>query len=282
MQTVQRFTFPTFMGICSILAAFADILQNPAIFAGILIALFGIGAVSIIVPAGWVTSKLADTIGFDSSISSSLKPFGLSCLMLGGLIYVFSALSAGAEAEGGALAKAFPEIEKIQLALGRVEKDLGELKGQTVAIKQDTGQLVETSLKWISVDASPGSFARTTNAGVLHYFPKGLYVNLSNETGQTFEDISVVVTSGAATLFSEQISMLLQDGYKHYLHDVPDVFETVSVCVTAKRRGRPEWLTETRAYKAVQKRLEDMPSYDVVDVTDLTMSSEKPSCSSST
>ena len=65
MQTVQKFTFPTFMGICSILAACADILQNPAIFAGILIALFGIGAISILVPARWVTSKLADTVGFD-------------------------------------------------------------------------------------------------------------------------------------------------------------------------------------------------------------------------
>lgn len=279
MQTVQKFTFPTFMGLCSLLAACADILQNPAIFAGILIALFGIGAISIIVPAGWVTAKLADTVGFDSSISSTLKPFGLSCLMLGGLIYVFAALSAEAEAEGGALAKAFPEIEKIQLALGRVEKDLGELKGQTVAIKQDTGQLVETSLKWISVDASPGTSARTTNAGVIHYFPKGLYVNLTNETGQTFEDISVVVTSGSATVFSENIPMLLQDGYKHFLHDVPEVFDTVSVCMIAKRRGRPEWFTETRAYKAVQKRLEDMPSYDVVDVTDLKMSPEKPSCS---
>ncbi|TAW50607.1 hypothetical protein [Rhizobium leguminosarum] len=279
MQTVQKFTFPTFMGICSILAAFADILQNPTIFAGILIALFGIGAISIIVPAGWVTARLADTVGFDSSISSTLKPFGLSCLMLGGLIYVFSALSAGAEADGGALAKVFPEIEKIQVALGRVEKNLGDLKGQTVAIKQDTGQLVETSLKWISVDASPGSFMRTTNAGAMHYFPKGVYVNLTNETGQTFEDISVVVTSGSATLFSEKIPMLLQDGYKHFLHDVPEVFETLSVCLTAKRRGRPEWLTETRAYKALQKRLEDMPSYDVVDVTDLKLSSVKPSCS---
>lgn len=279
MQTVHRFTFPTFMGICSILAAFADILQNPTIFAGILSALFGIGAISIIVPAGWVTPKLADTVGFDTSISSALKPFGLSCLMLGGLIYVFSALSAGAEADGGALAKAFPEIEKIQLALGRVEKDVGELKARAVAIKQDTGQLVETSLKWISVDASPGSFMRTTNAGAMHYFPKGVYVNLTNETGQTFEDITVVVTSGSATLFSEKIPMLLQDGYKHFLHDVPEVFETVSVCMTAKRRGRQEWLTEARAYKAVQKRLEDMPSYDVVDVTDLTVSSQKPSCS---
>ena len=279
MQTVQKFTFPTFMGICSILAACADILQNPAIFTGILIALVGIGALSFLVPARWVTSKLADTVGFDSSISSTLKPFGLSCLMLGGLIYVFSALSAEAEADGGALAKAFPEIEKIKVALGRVEKDVGELKGQTAAIKQDTVQLVETSLKWISVDANPGSSARTTTAGVLHYFPKGLYVTLTNETGQTFEDISVAVTSGEATLFTEQIPMLLQDGYKHHLHDVADAFETVSVCVTAKRRGRPGWLTETRAYKAVQKRLEDLPSYDVVDVTDLTMSPEKPRCS---
>ncbi|TAW15081.1 hypothetical protein ELI25_04060 [Rhizobium ruizarguesonis] len=279
MQTVQRFTFPTFMGICSILAAFADILQNPAIFAGILIALFVIGAISIIVPARWVTSKLADTVGFDSSLSSTLKPFGLSCLMLAGLIYVFSALSAGAEAEGGALAKAFPEIEKIQLALGRVEKDLGELRGQTVAIKQDTGQLVETSLKWISVDASPGSFARTTNAGVIHYFPKGLYVNLTNETGQTFEDVSVMVSNGETLLFAENVPMLLQDGYKHFLHDVPEVFDTATVCVTGKRRGKSEWFTETRVYKSVQRRLEDMPSFDVVDVTDLKMTSEKPRCS---
>lgn len=116
MQTVQKFTFPTFMGICSILAAFADILQNPTIFAGILISLFGLGFLSIIVPAGWIPVRLADMFGFDSSIRTTLKPFGLSCLVLGGMIYVFSAISAEAEPEGGALAKAFPEIEKIQIA----------------------------------------------------------------------------------------------------------------------------------------------------------------------
>ena len=179
MQTVQKFTFPTFMGICSLLAACADILQNPNIFVGILIALFGLGAVAIVVPEGWVPAKLADIFGYDVAVHSKLTSFGLSCLILGGVIYVFSAMSAQAEAEGGALAKAFPEIEKLQVALGRVEKDLGEVKQQTVAIKQDTGQLVENALKWISVEAGPGSSMRTTNAGAMHYFPKGLYVNLT-------------------------------------------------------------------------------------------------------
>jgi hypothetical protein len=278
MQTVQKFTFPTFMGICSILAAFADILQNPTIFTGILIALFALGALSIIVPPGWVTVKLAEMLGFDSSIRTTLRPFGLSCLILGGMIYVFSAMSAEAEAEGGALAKAFPEIEKIQTALIRVEKGLGELNRETVAIKQDTVQLVETSLRWISVDASPGSFMRTTNAGAMHYFSKGFYVNLTNETGQTFEDISVVVTSGSNLILSEKVPMLLQDGYKRFLHDAPEVYDTITVCMAGKRRGKTGWLAETRVYKAVQKRLEDMPSFDVVDVTDLTMTSEKPDC----
>lgn len=279
MLTVKKFTFPTFMGICSILAALADILQNPTIFVGILIALFGLGALTIVVPASWVTVRLAETFGFDPAIRSTLRPFGLSCLILGGIIYVFSAMSAEAQPEGGALAKAFPEIEKIQIALGRVEKDLGELKQQSVAIKQDTGQLVETSLKWISVDASPASFMRTTNAGAMHYFSQGFYVSVTNETGQTFEDVSVVVTNGATVILSDNIPMLMQDGYKHLRHDVPDVFETVAVCLSAKRRGKEEWLTETRFYKAVQKRLEDRPSFDVVDVTDLMTASEKPNCS---
>jgi len=267
------------MGICSILAALADILQNPTIFVGILISLFGLGALTIVVPASWVTVRLAETFGFDSSIRTTLRPFGLSCLILGGIIYVFSAMSADAQPEGGALAKAFPEIERVQIALGRVEKDIGELKQQSVAIKQDTGELVENALKWISVDASPSSFMRTTDAGAMHYFPKGLYVNLTNETGQTFEDVSVVVSNGTSVIFSENIPILMQDGYKHILHDVPDVFETATVCLSAKRRGREEWLTETRHYKALQKRLEDMPSFDVIDVTDLTMTPEKPSCS---
>lgn len=267
------------MGICSILAAFADILQNPTIFAGILISLFGLGFLSIIVPAGWIPVRLADMFGFDSSIRTTLKPFGLSCLVLGGMIYVFSAISAEAEPEGGALAKAFPEIEKIQIALGRVERDLGELKQQSVAIKQDTGQLVETVVKWISLDVSLGTSVRTTTTGETHYFQDGIHATFSNETGQTFEDVSLLVTDGKKELIAETVKILPQDGYKHNSYEDRTRYDKVSVCLIAKRRGRDEWVQENRVYESKQARLTDRPLLELTDATGQRVVEQKPTCS---
>ncbi len=279
MRTVQKFTYPTFMGICSILAAFADILQNQNIFVGMLVTLICLGAVALIVPPGWVSEKLTDTFGVDPSIKQALRPFGVSCFILGAMIYAFSAMSTQASDEGGALVASFPELKQVQLALGRVEQDVGEVKQQTVAIKQDTSELLGSAVKWLSVEASPGTFTRTTNAGEIHYFPKGFHVRLSNESGQIYEDISVVVSDGPKTILAESLPMMLQDGYKHYHHDVEQVYETITVCVAAKRRGRHDWVSETRVYQASQRRLQDMPDFDVISVKDQLVSEEKPTCS---
>lgn len=231
------------------------------------------------VPERWVSEDLLKKFGIDPSIKKALFPFSLSCFILAAGIYVFSAMSAQASVEGGALVSTFPELKRVQLALGRIEQDVGELKQQTVAIKQDTSELLDSAVKWLSVEASPSSFSRTTNAGEIHYFPRGFYVSISNESGQTYEDISVVITDGSKQLLAESVPMLLQDGYKRYYHDVDDVYETITVCVAAKRRGRDDWVSETRVYRASQRQIQDMPDYDVTDVKDQSVSEQKPTCS---
>lgn len=234
MRAIQQFTYPTFMGICGILAAFADILQNPNIFTGVLATLLALGSLAAIfsipmianrVPERWIAEELLVKFGVDPSIKKVLLPFSLSCLILAAGIYLFSAMSAKASEEGGALVSTFPELKQVQFALGRIEQDIGELKQQTVAIRQDTEQLVETAVKWISIDVSLNSSILMTNAGEKHYVPGSLYVNFANETGQTFEDVALVVADGSKALISEKVKILPQDGYKHNFVDDGQAYE---------------------------------------------------------
>ncbi|MBY5819890.1 hypothetical protein HFN60_30325 [Rhizobium leguminosarum] len=278
MQTIKKFTYPTFMGVCSILAAFADILQNQNIFVGMLITLICLGALALIVPPGWVSEKLADTFGVDPSIKQALRPFGLSCFILGAMIYTFSAMSTEASDKGGALVATFPELKQVQLALGRIEQDVGELKQQTVAIKQDTEQLVETAVKWISIDVSLNSTMVAKDAGEKHFAPGSFYVNFANETGQTFEDVALVVTDGSKELISETVKILPQDGYKHNFHDGRP-HEKITVCLTAKRKDRAEWVQENRVYEVKQARPTDEPQFELSDATGQKVVQGKPSCS---
>jgi hypothetical protein len=280
MHTIKKFTYPMFMGICSILATFADILQNQNIFTAILVTLAALGVLAVIVPSAWVTTKLAETFGVDPSIKSALKPFGFSCLILGMMIYAFSAMSTEASPQGGALISAFPELKQLQVSLGKVAEDVGELKQQTVAIERNTEKLVASSVDWISVNASPMSYARFTNDGVGHHFPRGFIVELSNESGQAYEEIAVVVSDGSSKILSEKLPILLQNGFKRYSHERGnDVYEKIAVCVTGKRKGRDEWVIETRVYQLAQRRLQDHPDYDIIEAREHTASGEKPSCS---
>lgn len=287
MRAVQQFTYPTFMGICGILAAFADILQNRNIFSGVLVTLLVLGGLAAVfcipfvarkVPERWVSEDLLKKFGIDPSIKEALVPFSLSCFILAAGIYVFSAMSAQASEKGGALVSTFPDLKPVQLALGRVEQDVNELKQQTTSIKQDTERLLETAVSWISLEAEPSHYMLTTTSGEMHYFAKGFYVTLTNETGQAFEDISLKVSDGSELLLVETLQMLPQNGYKHYLHDGSEALPSITVCVSGKRRGSNDWVTETRTYQAAQKRLTDIPSYDVIDVTDRVLSADKPEC----
>lgn len=290
MRAVQQFTYPTFMGICGILAAFADILQNQAVFTGVLItlivmgilaALFSVEAVSRKVPETWVSEDLLNRYGIDPSIKKALRPFSCSCLILAAGIFVFSEMSAEASKGGGegALAKVFPILENVQLALGRIEQDVGEAKQHTVAIKQDTEQLVETAVKWISIDVNLNSSTVMTDAGEKHYAPGSFYVNFANETGQTFEDVALVVADGSKALISETVKILPQDGYKHNFFDDGNAYEKITVCLTAKRRDREEWVQEDRVYQAKQARPTDEPYFELVNATGQKVLLQRPSCS---
>lgn len=288
MRAVQQFTYPTFMGICGILAAFADILQNQAVFKGVLAILLVLAVLSALlswnvvanmVPEHWLSDKLPKAFGVDPSIKQALLPFSVSCFILAAVIYVFSAMSAQGSDEGGALVATFPELKQVQLALGRIEQDVGELKQQTVAIKQDTEQLAETAVKWISIDVNLNSSTVMTDTGEKHYAPGSFYVNFANETGQTFEDVALVVADDSKALISETVKILPQDGYKHNFFDDGNAYEKITVCLTAKRRDREEWVQEDRVYQAKQARPTDEPYFELVNATGLKVFSQRPSCS---
>ncbi|PWV95795.1 hypothetical protein DFR52_10859 [Hoeflea marina] len=290
MRAVQQFTYPTFIGVCSILAAFADILQNQAIFYSVLVILVMLGGLTALlswnvvaskVPEKWLSEDLLRSYGVDPSIKKALLPFSCSCLILAAGIYAFSAISAKASEDGGegALTSVFPILQEVQVTMGRIERDVAEVKQQSAAIKQDTGQLVETVVKWISIDVNLGSYERTTTAGEKHHFQRGIYANFSNETGQIFEDVSFLVTDGSRELIAETVRILPQNGYKHNSHDDGEPYDKISVCLTAKRRGRDEWVQEYRVYKAKQARLTDEPQFELIDATGQRVLEQKPSCS---
>jgi len=277
MQTLRKFTYPMFMGICSLFAALADILQNPAVFVGILTVLLAIGLLATLVPQRLLSGQLLQAIGLDPEIGEALRPFGLSCFLLALLVYVFSSLSAQAADDGGALASSFPEIRTIQLSLGAVERQVGEIAEQTAEIKKDTDELVNSTVKWLSLQVNLIALQRTTTEGEEHFFSGGFYVGVTNETGQIYEDISFLVSDENGEILSEQIPLILQDGYHHSLQD-DKFYERIEVCLSGKRRGRNEWITERRVYQSVQKHIKNEPIYQVVEATGAELSPTTVKC----
>jgi hypothetical protein len=281
MHTLRKFTYPTFIGSCSLLATLSDILQNQIISTGLVIVLTVIGLGGVLLPRRFHHGVLS-MFGVASSPTDSLRPFGLSCLMLAAVVFGFSTLSARSAADGGVIASSFPEVREMQIALGRVERQVNQIATQTTEIRKDTRDLVDASIRWISIEAEAMANTRITTTGESHYFPAGIGVRLDNNTAGVFEDLQLLMTADDETIVARDIPLLMPGGYEYITSVMGESFDAVSTCISARRRGKDEWVVDRRRYRIFQPNLKTVPDYQIIEGGEPLVSSTPAACSDET
>lgn len=279
MHTLKRFTYPTFIGTCSILGTLADLLQNAFIFRGVTIVLLLIGIICLISPKALFTkTKLLQSLGADASVVDGLRPFGASCLMLAAIVFGFSTLSAKSESEGGVIASAYPEIRQIQERLGVIEVGLANISLQTNEIQKNTEKLVSSALHWVTIQGYPHTRSQSqSDGGDLHSFADVIGFTLTNDTANTFEDLTIAVSYEAYEKL-HKIPNFVQGAYEHIQFPTTGTVDTFSACIVARNRDQNQWIMERRVYRMVQKQQTDEPKFEIFSAETPTVSNSEMNC----
>lgn len=279
MHTLKRFTYPTFIGTCSILGTLADLLQNAFIFRGVTIVLLLIGIVCLISPKALFTrTRLLQSLGADAAVVDGLRPFGASCLMLAAVVFGFSTLSAKSESEGGVIASAYPEIRQVQERLGLIEVGLANISLQTNEIQKNTQKLVSSALHWVTIQGYPHTRGKSQpNGNDLYSFADVIGFTLTNDTANTFEDLTISVSYEAYEKL-HSIPHFVQGAYEHIKFPTTGPVDTFSACIVARNRDQSQWIMERRVYQLVQKQPTDDPKFDIISAEAPTVSATKMKC----
>ncbi|PYE21568.1 hypothetical protein C8J32_1202 [Rhizobium sp. PP-CC-3A-592] len=268
MKNITKFTYPTFLGLAGFFSALGDIIQNQTVTIGVIIGLLLLGASCIVFPksitvdrvwCGWLHNEVAP--GFTPRF------FGATCLILATFMYGFSDLSAQAADEGGIIASQYKKVQEIQLVVGIVERDVAEIKTTTREIKADTSRLLLAADQWIKFDLYLLHTAShpTTNNDWLH-IPSGSSVLVDNETNFQFEDVLVVLRSQEdGEIYRHTYESLMEKQQRYEREAIGSAYENVDVCVSAKRRGKNEWLVDRHKLEIVYGENQYSTAYQKYD-----------------
>ncbi len=247
MQVLTRFTYPTFIGLCGLLGTFSDILQNSNIAIGAITGLLMLGLACLLLPRELVVDRFwSGLLGNDVSEQFSARPFGLSCALLAMLLYGFSTLSTKAGEEGGVIAAQFPEVHQLQVALGVAQQDIATIKTISTEIRGDTSRLLESSERWLKFELFLLHEANGHKPnGEWNHVPSGASVFLFNETPLQYEDLLIVLSvPGQGEIYRKSYPRVLDREQRQERNAINVPYESVDVCISAKRRGQEEWLTD--------------------------------------
>ncbi len=254
MKSISKFTYPTFIGLAGFFSALGDIIQNQTVTIGVIIGLLILGAACIVLPKSLTVERIWCR-WLDNEVRHDFTPrfFGFSCLLLATFMYGFTDLSAKEAPEGGLLAANYEEVRDFQRAIGIVERDVAEIKAVTHEIKAETSQLLLAADQWLTFELfllHTGS--HPTPDGKWLNIPSGSSVLVNNETNFQFENVNVVlVTPDDGEIYRHSYENLLEK-QQRFERDVINVaYENVNVCVSAKRRGKDEWLVDKHKIKIV-------------------------------
>jgi len=268
MKTWQSYTYPTFMGLCGLLAAFSDIIQNAMVANGVIIGLAAIGGLFVIFGRRIFSIKLvSQALGSDYE-GLSPRPFGLSCLVLALLMSGWSYLSVNSASANGLIGSAVPEIGQLQEAFGWINKKLDHIAAQNSAIKEDTTKLVASSRDWLSISAHPSTRIRVTKDWKNHYFPAGVSARLDNETNFNFDEIQIVIRDARSKkiVASEQLTVFARDQWHEFNEEAETSPSEIELCLSARNSARNEWVVEKRKLALFQKTLESTPEYRATEL----------------
>ncbi|MCY0093253.1 hypothetical protein [Hoeflea ulvae] len=286
MRSIVKFTYPTFIGLCGLLAALSDVLQDQNVAVALYASLLVLGIVALVAPSAFVGKTMRTIVGEDDSIGAQSKPFGLSCILLAGVVFGFSTLSAASSSEGGVISSAYPEVRQMQISLGIIENRIASLETTSSDILANTEEMISSSQRWISPSAYINAFSRQHQKTLEQYhFFNGIHYNASNDTGIIFEDVTLSVhDENGKSLSSHRARVMPANDYiadswqfmdeSTYIKDLrdgdvvhPGLNRRLSLCITARRRGSDIWTLERRHYEYSQSDHLTPPQLHLVEST---------------
>lgn len=283
MKTWQSFTYPTFMGLCGLLAALSDIAQNATIANGVTVGLGAIGVLFIVFGRRIFSIKLVSQALGSEFDALSPRPFGLSCLVLALFMSGWTYLSVNSASANGLIGSTVPEIGQLQQAFGWIDEKLNRVAVQNDKIKDDTEKLISASRRWITLYPMAMSQGKTTagNDWKIHYFPTGIGIGVRNETSFNFSKVHILVkdTDTKKLILSEELPVLARD--QHHQANVTSgvASKVVDFCMSAENTTRGEWVLERRKLELFQRAIEIMPEYRTIAADEPTFSSAPAKCS---
>ncbi len=283
IRVFQKFTTPCYLGAAGLITTTSDLLQKPdvALYTAIVLVVLGLFC---LLPHGFVVDRmLKEWLRVKLGDDFSTKPFAYTTLLLAAVIFVSSQMTAKAAEDGqpGYLAEAFPEMRSLQASLGLIREDMLQIHEQQAALKKDTSELVNASSRWLTFEI------RADDEMIFNPGPEGhVYVArggnwlINNETNYMFENIELAIsTKDVGTIAREAIGFMKNNDSRWKDNAFVEPYETVKLCVTAKRRERAEWLWEEITYQRQKTGERSNSRYIPVNATGLMSSMSPIKCS---
>lgn len=277
LKTLSKFSYPTFIGICGFVGTMTDLFQKTDVAFGSALALLALGVLILVLPQafvvdrvwkGWLNQKVEGEYGKGA--------FGISCIMLAGLLYGFSTLSAKAANDGGLIASQIPEFRQMQVALGIVQKQIAEVQVATTEIKSDTGKLLEASDRWLDFNVVINVEYRADANGNAVPHAVAASPSVNNETNLQFENVQITLSSPENGIdYRHSLPLLPDRQYRMDEKAIKATPKTMTACISAKMRGHNEWLRERQTLRFT---LENNHIYEKVDSSGVMVFSEPVSC----
>ncbi|WP_395517726.1 hypothetical protein [Pseudorhizobium flavum] len=252
MKSFTHFTYPTFLGLAGFFSALGDLIQNQTITLAVMMGLMLLGLACLCLPKSWTVERVwRNWLHMEVKEGFSPRGFGGTCIILAGLMWGFFNLSAQAADDGGIIASQYPKVLEVQMALGIVQRDVAEIKAVATEIKADTSQLLLAADQWMQFDLHLlHTASHPMENGEWVHIPSGSSVLVNNETNFQFEDVKVVLRDpGDTEIYRQSYENVLEKQQRFEREVIEVAYEDVSVCLSAKRRGKDEWLIDRHKMK---------------------------------
>jgi hypothetical protein len=284
LRTISNFSYPTFIGVCGFVATVSDLTEKADVSFRCAVVLLCLGTAILLLPRSFVVDRVwRGWLNQEVKSEYGRPAFGMSCLVLAGLLYGFSALSQGAQKDGGLIASQFPEIRQLQLSLGIVQQQITEVQKVTTEIRSETGKLLEASDRWLEFRLDIQGDTGPDNTGKWRTIYRSATPLIMNPTNLQFEDVAIVISSPKEGVVYSKDYKLLTDRQDRWDDDgIKEVFKNLTVCLSAKRRGESEWLMDKQWLELVPQGKADYMIYQKVDASGIRVFDRATGCRSGT
>lgn len=250
MNTVRSYTWPALLALVSGVTAIADIMQDTFVAELLAYGLLALGIAALVFfKAPWLSEIARRSM---PRVAQDFSPaaFAVSCAILGVAVYGFSQLSSRLSDQGGVIASAYPEVERLQAQLGILDEKVAYVAAvvdQTAvdvqSISEETAFLTRAAGQWIGVESMHVHFDPADGKA-------GINLRLDNQSSFVFDEVDIVLRDPRdhSRVFLHRSGIIAQGELKVFQAEVLERVEEVELCISGRRKQDDLWGKETRIY----------------------------------